>query len=109
MIGWRGLSVFLLAGVVTCAVPALAQDKAEPGPRAAVNGAYRRPLGGDPATLDPVRTNDIYGRAVTQQIFDGLVQFDQTLTLGPALAHYWRAARERVRRSFTARQRGDVH
>jgi ABC-type oligopeptide transport system substrate-binding subunit len=45
---------------------------------------YRRPLGHDPATLDPARVNDIYSLSVSQRIFDGLVQFDRTLsTLKP--------------------------
>src|SRR4029450_2303619 len=57
-------------------------------------GVYRRPLGNDPATLDPVRVSDLYGRSVAEQIFDGLVQFDQTLTITPALARFWRASRD---------------
>ena len=77
--------MLLLASSAMPAGPILAQDKAEPGPRAVVSGAYRRPLGGDPATLDPVRTNDIYGRAVTQQIFDGLVRATEPV-LGPIRA-----------------------
>jgi ABC-type transport system substrate-binding protein len=97
--------VALLAGlsllVATASVPA--QDRAEPGPRVA-GGTYRRPLGSDPATLDPVRINDIYGRAVTEQIFDGLVQFDQTLTVSPALAQYWRASRDGLVWTFTLRR-----
>jgi peptide/nickel transport system substrate-binding protein/oligopeptide transport system substrate-binding protein len=111
MTGWRGLgmTMLLLAGIAMPAVPAEAQDKAEPGLRAVVNGAYRRPLGGDPATLDPVRTNDIYGRAVTQQIFDGLVQFDQTLTISPALAQYWRASRDGLTWTFTVRKGVKFH
>src|SRR5690349_16710125 len=85
----------LLAGlsVLAATAPARPQDRGEPGPRA-TGGTYRRPLGSDPPSLDPVRINDIYGRAVTEQIFDGLVQFDQTLTVSPALARYWRASRD---------------
>ena len=49
----------------------------------ASGGVYRRPLGNDPATLDPARISDIYGRSVAQQIFDGLVQFDHTLDRQP--------------------------
>ena len=53
---------------------ALARDGA-----AASASSYRRPLGNDPETLDPARISDTYGRSVAQQIFDGLVQLDQTL------------------------------
>ena len=55
---------------------------------------YRRPLANDPATLDPARIHDIYSFSVAQQIFDGLVEFDHTLTILPALAQYWKASRD---------------
>lgn len=65
---------------------------------------YRRPLGNDPASLDPARINDVYGRSVAQQIFDGLVRFDQTLTVTPALAEFWRASRDGLIWTFTLRR-----
>jgi peptide/nickel transport system substrate-binding protein/oligopeptide transport system substrate-binding protein len=65
---------------------------------------YRRPLGNDPATLDPARVADIYSRSVSQQIFDGLVQFDQTLTVTPALAQHWKASRDGLVWTFTLRR-----
>jgi peptide/nickel transport system substrate-binding protein/oligopeptide transport system substrate-binding protein len=67
-------------------------------------GAYRRPLGNDPATLDPARIADVYSRSVAQQIFDGLVQFDQTLTVTPALARFWKASRDGLTWTFTLRR-----
>ena len=104
MAGGRVL-LALLAGlsVLAATAPARPQDRGEPGPRA-TGGTYRRPLGSDPPSLDPVRINDIYGRAVTEQIFDGLVQFDQTLTVSPALARYWRASRDGLLWTFTLRR-----
>lgn len=97
--------MILLAGLslLGAGAPAHSQERGEPGPRA-VGGTYRRPLGSDPGTLDPVRTNDIYGRAVTEQIFDGLVQFDQTLTVSPALAQYWKASPDNLVWTFTLRR-----
>ena len=68
------------------------------------DSVYRRPLGNDPATLDPARVSDIFGRAVSQQIFDGLVQFDQTLTVTPALAQHWKASRDGLVWTFTLRR-----
>src|SRR5262249_755799 len=65
---------------------------------------YRRPLGNEPATLDPARVNDVYGRSVAQQIFDGLVRFDQTLTITPALAEFWRGWRDGLAWRFTLRK-----
>ena len=65
---------------------------------------YRRPLGNEPATLDPARISDVYSRSVAQQIFDGLVRFDQTLTIAPALAEFWRASRDGLTWTFTLRR-----
>jgi oligopeptide transport system substrate-binding protein len=67
-------------------------------------GVYRRPLGNDPATLDPARIRDIYSLAVAQQLFDGLVQFDQTLSITPALAQFWVASRDGLTWTFTLRK-----
>jgi len=82
----------LLLGILVCAgsLQVSAQDRDS----AASGGVYRRPLGQDPETLDPARISDVYGRSVSQQIFDGLVQFDQTLAIKPALAEFWRASRD---------------
>jgi peptide/nickel transport system substrate-binding protein/oligopeptide transport system substrate-binding protein len=91
------LVVLALACVLSGSLPAAAQDRA-------ADGVYRRPLGGDPATLDPARINDVYSRSVAQQIFDGLVTFDQTLAIMPALAQYWKASRDGLTWTFTLRK-----
>lgn len=65
---------------------------------------YRRPLGNDPGTLDPARISDIYALSVAQQIFDGLVRFDQTLAITPALAQFWKASRDGLVWTFTLRK-----
>lgn len=72
-------------------------------------GVYRRPLGNDPVTLDPARISDIYSLPVSQQIFDGLVQFDKTLTITPALAQYWKASRDGLTWTFTLRKGVKFH
>src|SRR5262249_33531554 len=54
------------------------------GQAPADDGVYRRPIANDPSTLDPAVINDIYGRSVAQQIFDGLVSFDQNLEITPS-------------------------
>jgi len=66
--------------------PATGQERPSSSPT--LSAVYRRPLGNDPGTLDPPRISDTYGRSVAEQIFDGLVQFDQTLTVSPALARF---------------------
>ena len=94
------LSLCLLLVVVASGHPALGQTN---------GGVYRRPLGNDPVTLDPARIADIYSRSVAQQIFDGLVQFDQTLTITPALAEFWKASRDGLTWTFTLRKGVKFH
>lgn len=101
------LFVTLLLTGGLAALPSHAQESTE-GP-VRETGVYRRPLGNDPATLDPVRVSDLYGRSVAEQIFDGLVQFDQTLTITPALARFWKASRDGLVWTFTLRQGVKFH
>jgi peptide/nickel transport system substrate-binding protein/oligopeptide transport system substrate-binding protein len=89
----------LAAVSLAVALPAAAQERA-----AGDGGAYRRPLGNDPVTLDPARIADVFSRSVAQQLFDGLVQFDQTLTIMPALAQFWKASRDGRVWTFTLRK-----
>ncbi len=108
--GGFGPPLFFAAVLTLLAVApqaATAQDRSET--LAAGGGVYRRPLGNDPATLDPVRISDVYGRSVAEQIFDGLVQFDQTLAITPALARFWKASRDGLTWTFTLRQGARFH
>jgi len=95
--------------LVATALPASAQGRGEATAPAVDGGVYRRPLGSDPATLDPARISDIFGLSVSQQLFDGLVQFDQTLTITPALAQFWRASRDGLTWTFTLRKGVKFH
>jgi peptide/nickel transport system substrate-binding protein/oligopeptide transport system substrate-binding protein len=88
---------------------ALAQERAGSTNPSQEGGAYRRPLGNDPATLDPAGIRDTYGLAVVQQLFDGLVRFDQTLSITPALAQFWRASRDGLNWTFTLRKGVKFH
>jgi len=100
----RVLVVILLCSFVLIwpsLIRSQARDEERPGSTAST--VYRRPLGNDPATLDPARVTDIYSRSVSQQIFDGLVQFDHTLTVVPALAAFWKASRDGLTWTFTLR------
>ncbi len=72
-------------------------------------GTYYRPLGNNPATFDPSRISDIYSRTISQQIYDGLVDFDSTLTIKPALAQSWRASRDWLEWTFTLRRGVKFH
>lgn len=96
-----------MAFLLVCPVAlALADDRA---PGAAEATVYRRPLGNDPATLDPARIKDIYSLAVSQQIFDGLVQFDRTLNITPGLAEFWKATRDGLTWTFMLRKGAKFH
>jgi peptide/nickel transport system substrate-binding protein/oligopeptide transport system substrate-binding protein len=106
---WRGSAgnVSLLLGVLVLLTAevclAAGADGGRP-PEPSKGGVYRRPLRQDPATLDPARVSDIYGRSVSQQLFDGLVQFDHTLTVVPSLAQFWKASRDGLTWTFTLRK-----
>src|SRR5437870_971949 len=106
-LGRKGVGVvpFLLVVALLAALPfgAGAADEGVNG------GIYRRPLGHEPATLDPARISDIYSRSVSQQIFDGLVQFDHTLAIAPALAQSWKARRDGLTWTFTRRKGVQFH
>jgi oligopeptide transport system substrate-binding protein len=104
--GKRDLPLFLLA-VFMLALTGVEPSRVAAQERknvALTGGTYRRPLGHDPQTLDPSRISDIYSLPVSQQIFDGLVQFDQTLTVTPALAEFWKASRDGLTWTFTLRK-----
>ena len=83
--------------------------EAQERPTVQSGAVYRRPLGHDPATLDPARLRDVYSLAVMQQLFDGLVQFDHTLRITPALAQFWVASRDGLVWTFTLRKGVKFH
>lgn len=96
------LAVLLCLALVAAWSPVSAQGRPP-------TSVYRRPLGNEPTTLDPARISDIYGRSVAQQVFDGLVEFDHTLTVVPALAQYWKATRDGLTWTFTLRKGVTFH
>lgn len=67
-------------------------------------GVYRRPLAGEPSSLDPARIRDIYAYTVVNQLFDGLVQYDQHLNPVPAIAGFWEASRDGLTWTFYLRK-----
>jgi peptide/nickel transport system substrate-binding protein/oligopeptide transport system substrate-binding protein len=60
-------------------------------------------------TLDPARISDVYSRSVAQQLFDGLVEFDHTLTISPALAEHWKSSRDGLTWTFRLKQGVKFH
>ncbi len=75
----------------------------------AKGGVYRRPLGNDPAGLDPARITDLYAVTIDNQIFDSLVEFDAHLNVMPALAQSWSASRDGLVWTFNLRQGVKFH
>jgi len=104
---WRPFLLPLLIGVLGCDLssPVPAQERED----TATTSVYRRPLAQDPETLDPARIWDIYSRSVSQQVFDGLVRFDHTLTIKPALAALWRSSRDGLVWTFELRKDVKFH
>jgi peptide/nickel transport system substrate-binding protein/oligopeptide transport system substrate-binding protein len=72
-------------------------------------GTYHRPLEFMPRTLDPALTTDIYSVTVVQQLFDGLVQFDQDLNVIPALAKSWKITPDGLTYTFFLREGARFH
>jgi oligopeptide transport system substrate-binding protein len=72
-------------------------------------GTYRRGLGNDPATLDPAKMSDIYEVVVTQQIFEGLVQYSDNLMVVPGLAKSWESSRDNLSWTFQIRRGVTFH
>ncbi|MDH3598088.1 MAG: ABC transporter substrate-binding protein [Candidatus Tectomicrobia bacterium] len=74
-----------------------------------MGGTYRRPLRDDPSTLDPGRASDIYSYTVVNQLFDGLVQFDNHLNPIPAIAGFWEASPNGLTWTFYLRKGVTFH
>lgn len=72
-------------------------------------GTYRRPLEFNPKTLDPALTTDMYAVTVTQQLFDGLVQFDKDLNVVPAIAKSWKISSDGLTYTFYLREGVKFH
>jgi ABC-type transport system substrate-binding protein len=72
-------------------------------------GTYRAALPWQPGALDPAFSTDIYSVTVIQQVFDGLVQFDQSLNVVPALATDWRVSPDGLIYTFNLRRGVKFH
>ncbi len=67
-------------------------------------GTYRAVLGADPPTLDPAQATDTTSSAVIRQLFDGLLELDESLSLVPALAERWSVSKDQKVYTFTLRR-----
>jgi peptide/nickel transport system substrate-binding protein/oligopeptide transport system substrate-binding protein len=72
-------------------------------------GTYRAVLGADPPTLDPAQATDTTSAAVIRQLFDGLLELDENLTLVPALAERWSVSKDQKVYVFALRKGARFH
>jgi oligopeptide transport system substrate-binding protein len=72
-------------------------------------GAYRAALPWSPRNLDPAFSTDIYSVTIIQQLFDGLVQFDQNLNVVPAIATNWTVSSDGLTYTFDLREDVTFH
>jgi oligopeptide transport system substrate-binding protein len=107
------LSIIAMLSCVSCTKQDEAEKAQEPpsqlARQAPTGGIYRRPLGNDPASLDPARINDYFAGTVATQIFDGLVEFDVHLNVLPALAQSWSASTDGLIWTFALRKGVKFH
>ena len=89
------LSLVLLAGLLALVPPADAQKR---------GGTYRAVLGADPPTLDPAQATDTTSSAVLRQIFDGLVELDETMQPVASIAEKWSVSHDQRVYTFTLRR-----
>jgi peptide/nickel transport system substrate-binding protein/oligopeptide transport system substrate-binding protein len=99
--------------IILCFIISCQQEPTEPPekvqPEVRIGGVYRAPLPWSPRTLDPAFSTDIYSVTLIQQIFDGLVQFDQNLNLVPALATSWKVSSDGLVYTFNLRSNANFH
>ena len=90
----RGLLLLAVALVLTGPPPAGGQKQ---------GGTLRAAFSSDPPTLDPAQATDTTSSAVIRQIFDTLVELDETLKPVPALAERWSASKDQRVYTFVLR------
>lgn len=98
----------LLAALLLIGNPLLtvtAADQTE----AIASAVYRAPLSGEPTTLDPALYSDIYAMQVANNLFNGLVEFDQNLNVVPAIARRWKISRDHRSYTFVLRKGVTFH
>jgi len=72
-------------------------------------GNFRYPLFWVPPTLDPVTDTSTSTVTVAQQVYDGLVAFDQNLRIVPGLAQSWTVSKDGTNYLFTIRKGVKFH
>lgn len=72
---------------------------------APIGGVFNRNLGGEPPTLHPITSTDLYASYVQAYLFDGLAaRHPQTGEFEPSLAEKWEASKDKKVYTFTLRK-----
>ena len=99
-LGWGPIALLLaLAICLTLPRAIWATDKS----------AYRVPLASEPITLDPAKYSGIYAMTVANNLFDGLVEFDENINVRPAIARIWKISRDHKTYTFQLRKGVKFH
>ncbi|HEV8617569.1 MAG TPA: ABC transporter substrate-binding protein [Methylomirabilota bacterium] len=96
----RAAAALSVAALAWCAT-ALAQPAAAPTPRA--GGTLRAVFSADPPTLDPAHATDLTSSAVIRQVFDALLELDESLRPVGALAREWKVSADQRVYTFSLR------
>jgi oligopeptide transport system substrate-binding protein len=103
-----------VAALLACFAVIRGCEHAEPGSAGPPESPPRR--GGSfrtifylPDNLDPAFSDDVYTKAVVNQLFDGLIRLDPNLRPMPAIASYWEISPDRLRYVFHLRRRVCFH
>ena len=100
--------LMLIAGGLTLLL-ASAAAAVQPDAPAIATDTYRVPLASEPVTLDPALFSGIYAMNVANNIFDGLVEFDENLNVRPAIAKIWKISRDHRTYLFKLRRGVTFH
>lgn len=103
------LSLALALGLIVGCQQEATEKPQQIKPEPLRGGIYRAALPWSPRTLDPAFSTDIYAVTLIQQIFDGLVQFDQNLNVVPALATSWKVSPDGLVYTFNLRADASFH
>ena len=95
----RRWALLLLAGVVI--IGSIATASGQGGRR---GGTLRAALDGDPPTMDPHRSGSLVDRQVYQNLYDKLMDTDQSLKIVPMLATSWTVSPDGKTITFKLRQ-----
>jgi peptide/nickel transport system substrate-binding protein/oligopeptide transport system substrate-binding protein len=79
------------------------------GVYSAEKDTYRVPLASEPITLDPAKFSGIYAMTVANNLFDGLVEFDENINVRPAIARIWKISRDHKTYTFKLRKGVKFH